>query len=268
MRRMREAVTAWGRRSPTSLALVVWGLLVGASYMHVWAPKAYAHFSSCQGPIQCSGGILSLGTVGFSQGGHGQTSQQEALDALIGSVTKGQIVVCNGTDCVTLAVGTDGQILEADAAEATGVKWATPTTGVQPPQGFHTTGMNLNGDSKYINIRSGMLCPDDAAGADYCAQGTQVAYTISNLTCRANKDIGGTDHKIEIAQGSCTAAPTFDCQSGDLCVTVASTSSDTPTAADTDSLTVTAGNCAYARVTATGDTADDVVHACEWQVTG
>lgn len=43
---------------------------------------------------------------------------------------KGDILVATGNDVITrLAVGTDGQVLTADSAEVTGVKWETPAGG-------------------------------------------------------------------------------------------------------------------------------------------
>lgn len=43
---------------------------------------------------------------------------------------KGDLVVATGADAVTrLAVGSDGQVLTADAAQPAGVKWATPAAG-------------------------------------------------------------------------------------------------------------------------------------------
>jgi len=54
---------------------------------------------------------------------------KEAIDALsaIGLVTtKGDILVRNATELIRLAVGVDGQQLEADAATDPGIKWKTP----------------------------------------------------------------------------------------------------------------------------------------------
>jgi len=56
-------------------------------------------------------------------------SMKQAIDVLsaLGLVTtKGDILVRNGTKLARLAVGTNGQQLEADSAEATGAKWKTP----------------------------------------------------------------------------------------------------------------------------------------------
>lgn len=65
------------------------------------------------------------GTLGIGDGGTGQTTQTAAFDALAPTTTKGDIIVFNGSDNIRLPIGTDGQVLEADSAEASGVKWAT-----------------------------------------------------------------------------------------------------------------------------------------------
>lgn len=57
-------------------------------------------------------------------------AQDAVLDDLAAlSVTKGNIFVANTTDYTSLAVGTNDQVLTADSAQATGVKWADPPSG-------------------------------------------------------------------------------------------------------------------------------------------
>jgi hypothetical protein len=67
---------------------------------------------------------ITSGQVAIAQGGTGQATQTAAFDALAPTTTKGDVIVSNGTDNVRLAVGTDGQVLTADSAQASGVKWA------------------------------------------------------------------------------------------------------------------------------------------------
>jgi len=62
--------------------------------------------------------------LGIIYGGTGQTTATAAFDALAPTTTKGDIIVSNGTDNIRLAVGTDGHVLTADSAQASGVKWA------------------------------------------------------------------------------------------------------------------------------------------------
>lgn len=50
------------------------------------------------------------------------------IDDVTPTTTKGDIIVENGTNAVRLPVGTDGQVLTADSAEATGVKWGSGNT--------------------------------------------------------------------------------------------------------------------------------------------
>lgn len=83
---------------------------------------------------QITRGLIDLashvtGTLPIANGGTGQSTQTAAFDALSPTTTKGDIIADNGTNDVRVAVGTNGQVLTADSAEAAGVKWATPSGG-------------------------------------------------------------------------------------------------------------------------------------------
>ena len=69
------------------------------------------------------------GTLGIAKGGTGQTAQTAAFDALAPSTTKGDLTVHNATDNIREPVGTNGQVLTADSAQASGVKWAAAAGG-------------------------------------------------------------------------------------------------------------------------------------------
>ena len=56
------------------------------------------------------------------------TERATAFDLLAPTTTKGDTMVHNGTDNVRLAVGTNSQVLTADSAQASGIKWATPAS--------------------------------------------------------------------------------------------------------------------------------------------
>jgi hypothetical protein len=65
------------------------------------------------------------GTLPIPNGGTGQTTASAAFGALAPTTTKGDLIVHNGTDNIRVPVGgTNGHVLTADSAEASGVKWA------------------------------------------------------------------------------------------------------------------------------------------------
>lgn len=83
-------------------------------------------FSVSGSPITASGTLAITGTLNIAAGGTGQTTATAAFTALSPTTTKGDLIVDNGTDPTRLGVGTDGYVLTADSAEATGVKWEAP----------------------------------------------------------------------------------------------------------------------------------------------
>jgi hypothetical protein len=68
------------------------------------------------------------GTLPIGNGGTGQTTATSAFDALSPTSAKGDLVAHNGTSSVALAVGTNGKVLAANSAEATGLEWVTAAT--------------------------------------------------------------------------------------------------------------------------------------------
>lgn len=78
--------------------------------------------------INSAGGAFSSeANLSISRGGTGQGTQTAAFNALSPVTTKGDIIVRDTTNNIRLAVGTDGHILTADSAQASGVKWAAPS---------------------------------------------------------------------------------------------------------------------------------------------
>lgn len=76
-----------------------------------------------------SGVLSSEAALAISRGGTGQSTQTAAFDALAPTTTKGDLIVHNGTDNIREAVGTNGQVLTADSAQTSGIKWASPSAG-------------------------------------------------------------------------------------------------------------------------------------------
>jgi hypothetical protein len=64
------------------------------------------------------------GTLLIGNGGTGQTTAAAAFDALSPNTTKGDITVRGTSSNTRLAVGSDSQVLTADSAQTSGVKWA------------------------------------------------------------------------------------------------------------------------------------------------
>lgn len=75
-----------------------------------------------------SGNLSSEAALALTRGGTGQATAALAYDALALTTTKGDLAVRSATAAARLAVGTDGQVLTADAAQTLGVKWSTPTS--------------------------------------------------------------------------------------------------------------------------------------------
>jgi hypothetical protein len=74
------------------------------------------------------------GTLPVASGGTGQTTAVAAFDALAPTTTKGDLIAHNGTDNIRVAVGaTNGHVLTADSAEASGLKWAAASGGASEP---------------------------------------------------------------------------------------------------------------------------------------
>lgn len=72
---------------------------------------------------------LALRPIPIADGGTGQINATAAFNALDPLTTKGDVVVHDGTNSVRLAVGSNTQVLTADSAQATGVKWAAAGAG-------------------------------------------------------------------------------------------------------------------------------------------
>jgi hypothetical protein len=95
----------------------------------------------------------STGTLPIANGGTGQTTAGAAFGALAPTTTKGDLIGHNGTANVRVPVGTNGHVLTADSAEASGVKWAAAGGGgggipaaieAVKTDTFSTTNMNGN----------------------------------------------------------------------------------------------------------------------------
>ncbi|WP_374027567.1 tail fiber domain-containing protein [Bdellovibrio bacteriovorus] len=81
-----------------------------------------------------SGAAINLtsdvtGTLPIANGGTGATTALAAFNGLSPLTTKGDVLANDGTNDIRLPAGTNGQVLTADSAQASGLRWATPTVG-------------------------------------------------------------------------------------------------------------------------------------------
>lgn len=107
------------------------GYAVGSLWLDTTADKAYICLdATVSAAVWRDISTLALsdltGTLAIAAGGTGQTSKTAAFDALSPVTTKGDLIVRDSSNNVRQAVGTNGQVLEADSAQTNGLKWATP----------------------------------------------------------------------------------------------------------------------------------------------
>jgi len=81
------------------------------------------HIASTANPHSVGGSQLN-GAVPITLGGTGQITKTAGFNALSPVTTKGDIITRNGTNNVRLPAGDNGNVLTADSAETSGLKWA------------------------------------------------------------------------------------------------------------------------------------------------
>lgn len=75
-----------------------------------------------------TGVLSSEATLAITRGGTGQATATAGFDALAPTTTKGDLIVHDGTNNIRIVVGSDGQVLTADSAQASGLNWTSPLT--------------------------------------------------------------------------------------------------------------------------------------------
>ena len=111
------------------------GLAYGSNALKVVrvnaAENAFELASVPSSPVAVADGGTGATTAGAARTNLGLAigTDVQAFDAQLADVaaiaaTKGNLIAGNGTNLVARTVGTDGHVLTADSAEATGVKWA------------------------------------------------------------------------------------------------------------------------------------------------
>ncbi|UYL09043.1 hypothetical protein B9G69_000445 [Bdellovibrio sp. SKB1291214] len=144
------------------------------------------------------------GILDIAKGGTGQTTKTAAFDALSPLATKGSILTHDGTNNVTLPVGsTNGYVLMVDSAQSTGIKWAAPTaTDLTTITG--TGIVQRTGAGTYTVL--GTTAPMNVTGSNIgLAYGTGLTTSSGSLVV----DTGTTTGKI-VAMDTANRLPAVD----------------------------------------------------------
>jgi len=157
------------------------------------ARDASGNFSAGTITASLSGNATNVtGTVAIANGGTGQTSQTAAFDALAPTTTKGDVIVHNGSDNIRVAVGANGQVLTADSAQASGVKWADAGGG--------------SGEKNYITNPSAKSDADGAVPAGWAASSVRLTVTKTDETSELPREnTTGSGIKIVSADTGATS---------------------------------------------------------------
>jgi hypothetical protein len=77
------------------------------------------------GQVDVSQAAAVTGALAIANGGTGAANQTAAFDALSPLTTKGDLILYDGSNNIRLAVGTNGQCLQANSGAASGTNWAS-----------------------------------------------------------------------------------------------------------------------------------------------
>lgn len=122
--------------------------------------------------------------------------------------TKGDIYIRNSTEIVRLGVGTDDQVLVADSAEATGVKWVDPSSlGVATDRQEEVTTQAVTADVALTDTLN-FLPVSNASVALFLngvqqVQGAGEDYTVSGQTITW---LAGTGSAVDLEVADCLIA--------------------------------------------------------------
>jgi hypothetical protein len=97
------------------------------------------------------------GALPIANGGTGQTTAILGFNALSPLTTKGDIVTNDGTNDVRKAVGTNGQVLSANSAQADGLEWISPLTNPMDSEGDLIVGGVAGAATKLDSGATGQL---------------------------------------------------------------------------------------------------------------
>ncbi|UOF01336.1 tail fiber domain-containing protein [Bdellovibrio reynosensis] len=118
------------------------------------------------------------GTLPIANGGTGQTTAIAAFNGLSPLTTKGDIIVNDGTNDIRLPVGTNGQVLSANSAQASGLQWVTPTAGtVTSVTGTAPISVATGTSTPVISIANGTATGQTLRWGGAAWSATKLTYT-------------------------------------------------------------------------------------------
>lgn len=133
---------------------------------------------------------INIGTLPVDKGGTGATTAAAALTNLIGTPTKGRMLVADGSSWTVLAIGADATVLTADSAQSTGMAWSSTGLG-SSSEPYVTIALSSNlSAERVLAAGTGISLVDGGAnGNATIAVDTAVVATTSNTVTLANKTL-------------------------------------------------------------------------------
>lgn len=142
------------------------------------------------------------GTLPIANGGTGQITQTAAFNSLSPTTVKGDIIVFDGTNDISLGVGSNGQYLTADSTQATGLKWASVT---------------VSADSQIVNVSALTTTSTsavDLTGCSLVTAGTgtktylivfsgEIRASANNITISVQLNVGGVVQSTTVRASRC-----------------------------------------------------------------
>ncbi|MEK2644427.1 beta strand repeat-containing protein [Bdellovibrio sp. BCCA] len=165
------------------------------------------------------------GTLPIANGGTGQTTAIAAFNGLSPSTTKGDLIAHDGTNDIRLPVGTNGQILSANSAQASGLQWITPTNGtVTNVTGAAPIVVATGSTTPAISINDATTSTKGAVqvGAGIAVTSGTISADPANFPSAVPVSKGGTGatsltaNRIIASNGTGSAFTTFNCAVGQM----------------------------------------------------
>lgn len=162
----------------------------GATFVYVGS--SWVEIGTSQGPYVCTsstrpsapyeGQTIYETDTDLIRVWNGSSWVQQLLASTFDS--KGDLLVATANDTVSkLGVGTNNQVLVADSAQATGVKWGYPTGSViQVVQGVYGSGQYSTGSTSFVDSNlSATITPKSSSSKILCMV-SQYGYSGSSAT--------------------------------------------------------------------------------------